>query len=117
MRSLEARLSRLEKKQKKASIPTEREYLDARYRQRRRHCAVLKVRIFGDDEGWELKESDRKIVETPPEVIARDEAIIERWEQIHGPTKEERARRAEEVRQKFEARAEEIQKLRAVGKV
>jgi hypothetical protein len=59
----------------------------------------------GEDEDrlWnDLSESRRRFLEEDtPESRARDEDTIKRWSQIHGPSDEEIAARAEEVRQKL----------------
>ena len=125
MRSLEARLSRIEKKrraaQKKASISTLQEYQEARFRHRIRRADKVRLRMFQimgrEDEFWnELSESDRKLVEDPPEVVARDEDIGERGRRVYSPDDEEdRARRAEEVRQKLLAQFGEKKTLRVAG--
>jgi hypothetical protein len=119
MRSLEARLSRLEKKQKRANIPTKVEWQMAKLRHRRHRSTILRVRLYqAVGENYTLSESERRHVETPPEVVAGWEDIIARGDSFYGPGEEEkgqRASRTEELRRKILGRAEELQRVTVGG--
>jgi hypothetical protein len=67
------------------------------------------LQILGDEAA--VKKCERELADYSPEVVAREEDIVQRWEQAHPPTKEERedrARQAEEVRQRLRKMAEEL---------
>jgi hypothetical protein len=112
MRSLEARLSRLEKqrqaKKHRALSPNEYWPVQSRQQVRRLYNAELKLYRMtdkGEDRLWNsLSDWDREMLENDtPEQQARDEEIEERWRQVHGPSDEEIAAHAEECRRKLRA--------------
>lgn len=100
MRSLEARLSRLEKKRKAKSnrAPSLAEYLDASFRQRTRRLYSAKSRLMGEDRvRRNLSERDQNFLSNDtPEQREKDADVEERWERVHGPSAEETAAHAED---------------------
>jgi hypothetical protein len=120
MRSLKARVKRLEAKrkaeQKKACIPSQDEYLDAMFRQRTRRLYNAKLKLYRmlgrEDELWNrLSEFDKKTIENDTfELRARDEGIEQRWRQVHGPSDEETAACAEDAHRRWRARVEQWKK-------
>jgi hypothetical protein len=87
MRSLEARLSRLEKKRKakKHRVPTLAEYLDVLSRYLARNSYTAFSKLIGEEWSWNrLKESQRKLLEgDTPELAARDKDVMQRSEGVH----------------------------------
>lgn len=95
MRSLEARLSRLEERAKRKNnrAPTQHEFLEANARQRVRRAYNAKLRLYrnidgGENRLWEsLSERSRNVLETDtPDQRRKDEDVEERWRRVHGPS-------------------------------